>query len=126
LRLLVDEHYTIAIAVQLRALGHDVIHVVEVADLRGASDPLVLEWAALNGRALVTENVRDFLPLHSERLAAGEHHAGILLTNPRQFPRSTDSIGLFVRSIDAYLKDRPAGSSLADAIEWLKPAPEGA
>ncbi|MGH2500602.1 MAG: DUF5615 family PIN-like protein [Candidatus Limnocylindria bacterium] len=32
--------------------------------LRGAEDARVLDLAAAEGRALVTENARDFLPLH--------------------------------------------------------------
>jgi hypothetical protein len=64
LRLLLDEMYAPAVAVELRARGHDVLSVHEADPvLVGASDAEVLFAAVSAERALVTENVRDFRPL---------------------------------------------------------------
>ena len=122
MRLLLDEHYSPEIAQQLRTShGHDVLHAGEVSEVKGRFDPIVLEWAVEHGRVLVTENVRDFLPLHQVMLARGDQHGGLIFSNPRQLPRSKATIGLFVRSIDFYLRTLPTDFSLANAVEWLMP-----
>jgi hypothetical protein len=121
-RLLLDEHYSPEIAEQLRAAhGHDVIHAAEVTEIKGRHDAVLLTWAVQNGRAIVTENVADFMPLHQEMIARGEHHHGLIFTNPRQLPRSKHTIGLFVRSLNGYLRTLPEGFTLADTINWLLP-----
>jgi len=71
----------------------------------------------------VTENVKDFMPLHNEVLARGEHHAGLVFTDPAQFPRSRLTIGSFVTSIDFFVRSRPAVLTLVDQVEWLTPWP---
>jgi hypothetical protein len=64
LRLLLDEMYAPAVAVELRARGHDVLSVHEADPaLVGAADSEVLSAAVSAERVLVTENVRDFRPL---------------------------------------------------------------
>ena len=64
MRLLLDEMYASAVAVELRARGHDVLSVHEADPvLGGASDAKVLSAAVSAERVLVTENVRDFRPL---------------------------------------------------------------
>jgi len=91
-KLLLDEHYSPAIAEQLQKRGYDVLPVaersrVEHAHLRQRSDEDLLRWARDEGRVLVTENVRDFMSLHRTFLARGDVYAGILFTSPRAFPR---------------------------------------
>jgi hypothetical protein len=81
--------HTAAIAVVLRERGIDAIAVTEVAGLRGTADAELFTWAAAPGRSIVTENVRDFIPLAQRMAGDGHDHAGLILTNPRRFPRST-------------------------------------
>jgi len=66
LKLALDEMYAAAAAVaeQLRRRDHDVIAVAERADLRGTPDENLLAWARTEDRALVTDNQRDFIPIH--------------------------------------------------------------
>ena len=52
-----------AIAEQLRAKGHDVIAVVADPALVGLSDDQILAHATDTRRALVTANIKDFMPL---------------------------------------------------------------
>ncbi|MGH8829427.1 MAG: DUF5615 family PIN-like protein, partial [Jiangellaceae bacterium] len=54
-RLLLDEHYPAGIAEPLRAAGHDVIAVVEDAELRAQPDSELPRWAADRGQRIVTE-----------------------------------------------------------------------
>jgi predicted nuclease of predicted toxin-antitoxin system len=122
LRLLLDEHYSPKIAEALRERGHDVASVKERDDLRGLSDREV--WAGASGerRALVTENVADFMPLVHEATAAGERYPGIVFTSARSLPRDRGSIGLYVETLDAFLAEHRADEALADRVHWLDPA----
>jgi hypothetical protein len=109
LKLLLDEMYSDAIAVELRARGYDVLSVREVIPaLAGALDDEVLRIATDLERTLVTENVRDYRPLETALLAGGDHHHGIVYTTDRQFPRGNpQTIGHLVRSLDALLTKPP-------------------
>jgi predicted nuclease of predicted toxin-antitoxin system len=79
-RLLLDEHYSPEIARQLRIRGHDVVAVAERADLVGLGDDELLQRMAQERRAIMTNNVKDFLPLASRATVAADHHCGLLFT----------------------------------------------
>lgn len=88
MKLLLDEMHAPAVA---EALSRDSLDVRAVAGedlLRGVSDAELLALAAADGRALVTENVRDFMRLHHEWVGVRKAHAGIVLTRPRKFGRA--------------------------------------
>ena len=74
MKLLLDEMYPSRIADELRTRGHDVLSV-DQAPGSGTPDEDVLEHARSEGRALVTENVRDYRPLAEMLLASGLSHA---------------------------------------------------
>jgi hypothetical protein len=87
-RLLLDEMYPPALAVELRAQGVDCVAVLEAGvGLAGAPDDRVLAWAAAAGRAVVTENVSDFA-----RLAGASAHTGIVLVASSRYPRSRSGL----------------------------------
>ena len=114
MRLLLDEMYAPTIAAQLRLRGHDVVSVHDLGDLlaTGSSDADVLVAAQREERTLVTENVRDYRPLESALLADGSHHAGVVYTSNRQFPRGNPATaGRLVRALDALLR---AAADLGD------------
>jgi len=68
----------------------------------------VLAAARREERVLVTENVRDFRPLESALLAEGSHHAGLVYTSNRQFPRGDPATtGRLIRALDALLRTAP-------------------
>jgi hypothetical protein len=92
--------YPILIAEELRRRGLDVVSVHE-APGAGTSDADVLEFARSDGRAVVSENVRDFRPLAEALLAAGGSHAGLVFTTEKRWPR-TDPGGL-IRALDELL-----------------------
>jgi predicted nuclease of predicted toxin-antitoxin system len=64
-KLLLDEMLSPAIARDLRAHGHDAEPVAGHPDREALSDPEVLALARAEHRALVTNNLRDFRPLHN-------------------------------------------------------------
>jgi len=86
--LLLDEMFSDDIAQQLRAKGHDVISVVADQTLVGLPDDQVLAYATTAGRALVTANIKDFVPLDGRHRAAGQSHAGLVLVSTKTFPQS--------------------------------------
>ncbi len=87
-------------------------------DLLGLADAVVLERATQLGRALVTDNVRHFLPLHHRYLAQQKTHAGLILAHPRGYPRSKKTIGIWVRGLEQSYKGWRRGST-ENLCEWL-------
>nr|WP_274636478.1 DUF5615 family PIN-like protein [Microbacterium bovistercoris] len=117
-RLLLDEHYSQAIAAALRVRGHDVVAVVTDPDLRGADDPAIFRSAAQSGRRIVTENIKDFRPLLLAALDAGDLAAALLLVPPRRFPRGSASrTGAIIGAIEAWMS--PAGDGDRPVEDWL-------
>ena len=86
--LLLDEMFSDDIAQQLRAKGYDVISVVADSVLTGLPDDQILAYAAIEGRALVTANIKDFVPLDARYRAAGQSHAGLILVSTKTFPQN--------------------------------------
>jgi predicted nuclease of predicted toxin-antitoxin system len=67
------------LATDLRGRGFDVVRTEEAGN-DTASDEEQLAFAAANGRAIVTFNVRDFAPLHEKWQTSGQPHAGIIVS----------------------------------------------
>lgn len=53
------------------------------ANRLGQSDPDQLDWAAHNGRVLVTLNVSDFARLHYEWVVQTRDHSGLIVSQQR-------------------------------------------
>jgi len=119
--LLLDEHFSPRIAVQLRQRGHDVVAARERADLRGMSDAALFALMPTERRAIVTEDAADFLPLVRAAVVRGTDHFGVVLTSPRQFPRTIAAIGRLISALDAFLAARPADDALRGQSWWLEP-----
>src|SRR6266700_2324676 len=86
--LLLDEMFTDDIAQQLRTKGYDVISVVADPALVGLPDDQILAYATTEGRALVTANIRDFIPLDTRYRAADQSHAGLIFVSTKTFPQN--------------------------------------
>jgi hypothetical protein len=121
-RLLLDEHYAPEVASALRDRGHDVIAVAERQDLRRKIDIDILMAAALDGRVVVTEDAKDFMPIGLRRLPSREPHSGIVLVSPHAFPRSRNGFGLLIRALDALLIAHLGDVDLVGEVVWLKRA----
>lgn len=78
-RLYLDRHIMPRLAVDLRGRGFDVL-TTEEAGKDTAPDEEQLQFAAAEGRAILTFNIRDFAPLHDEWHAAGRAHGGIIVS----------------------------------------------
>ena len=86
--LLLDEMFTDDIAQQLCAKGYDVISVVADPALTGLPDDQILAYATTEGRALITANIKDFVPLDGRYRAAGQSHTGLILVSTKTFPQN--------------------------------------
>ncbi|MEX2211224.1 MAG: DUF5615 family PIN-like protein [Gaiellaceae bacterium] len=104
MRLLLDEHYAKQIAEELRGLGHDVVCVTERPELVGLRDEDLLAAMASERRAILTENWGDFGRLLEVAAREGRPHAGVIFTSRRRLPRSRATIGLYVRTLDQFLR----------------------
>jgi predicted nuclease of predicted toxin-antitoxin system len=78
-RLYFDRHIMKRLAADLRSCSYDVL-TTEEAGKDTASDEEQLAFATAEGRALLTFNIRDFAPLHEQWQAAGQSHAGIIVS----------------------------------------------
>ncbi len=94
------------IAEQLRAKGHDVLAVVADPALTALPDDQILAHAAAAGRALVTANIKDFMPLDAEYRAAGHEHAGLILVSAKTFPQDRTYTASLASSLSNLL-DQP-------------------
>jgi predicted nuclease of predicted toxin-antitoxin system len=121
-KLLLDEHYPPRIAVELRRRGHDVVAAPERPELRGLPDEALFALMAAERRAILTEDAADFLPIVRAATVRGTDHFGVVLTSPRQFPRTVRSIGRLVSALDALLTARPTDDALRGQSWWLEPA----
>lgn len=123
MRLLLDEHYSPEIARQLRTRGHDVVAVAERADLVGFGDDELLRRMAREQRAILTNNVKDFVPLSSRAALERDDHFGLLLTSDKSMPRRNDAIGRLVDALDAFLQCHQAEDSCRNQVQWLTSSP---
>jgi len=104
--LLLDEMFSEAIAQQLRAKGHDVRAVVADPSLASLPDDQILARAAATGRALVTANIKDFMPLDAQYRAAGQAHAGLILVSAKTFPQNRSYTTAVMSALAAFLDER--------------------
>ena len=120
MRAILDEQLSPQIAALLRKAGHDVDAVADREDLAGLSDRLIFEVACGEGRAVVTNNIKDFRPLAAEWLAQGRLHSGLILL-PSARTRTRHAIAAIAAAIELVLRDHPDG--LSGSERWIGPLP---
>jgi predicted nuclease of predicted toxin-antitoxin system len=119
MKLLLDEHFSPEVARQLRSRGHDAVAARERPELHGLSDRQLLGAARVERRAIVTENVADFVELHRQSLVAGDSHHGIVFTSPKRYPRTRRAIGRLVVALGDLMTAQPKPDALRDQTWWL-------
>jgi predicted nuclease of predicted toxin-antitoxin system len=78
-KLLLDEHIWAYLAKLLREQGFDVTHVTEV-DLVATPDDKIMRYAARNHMAIVTFNIKDYVPLAIQYYEDGKEHYGVVVS----------------------------------------------
>lgn len=89
MKLILDEMHAPVVAEALRARGFEAIAVAATPRLRGIADADLLDLAASEGHALVTENIADFVLLDAWWSSEGRTHAGLVFTHPKRFDRAS-------------------------------------
>jgi hypothetical protein len=102
-RLLLDEMFPRAMADQLNAKGHDVRAVVADQEFVGLPDEEILIGATEAGRALVTANIRDFMPIDASYRATKRSHAGLIMVSTKTFPQNRTYITAITSALDVLL-----------------------
>lgn len=118
MRALLDEQLSPEIAVELRRQGHDVVAVGERPDLIGRKDRDIIAVAHSEGRAVITNNLKDFRPLAAARLAEGEQHGGLILL-PSTHARTRAQALRLADAIAAVMSANPDG--LDSSERWVGP-----
>ena len=120
MRAILDEQLSPQIAVRLRKAGYEVDAVADREDLVARSDRIILEVACREGRAVVTNTIKDFRPLAAEWLAQGRVHAGLILL-PSTRTRNRHAIAAVAAAIESVLRQHPDG--LSGSERWIAPLP---
>lgn len=119
MRLLLDEMLSPAIARELQARGYDAESVAGHPDREALPDPEVLALARAERRVIVTNNVRDFRPLHVEAvMPGGPGHYGMIFM-AGNYRRTKNDIGRIIAALETKLTKYPGDEALVNAEEWL-------
>jgi hypothetical protein len=94
------------IADELRSKGHDVLAVVADPALLALPDDQILAHATAAGRALVTANIKDFMPLDAQYRAASQT-AGLILISSKTFRQDRAYTAAITGAISALLDQDP-------------------
>ena len=119
MRLLFDEMYPARLALGLRERDLDAEAVDERPPLRGLADEELLVIAAAEGRALVTENVADFMRLYGEWGGSGRSHAGIVIALSGRFSRTPAGYQALVAALVDLSSEWSGPEALANAVHFL-------
>ena len=90
--------FSVAVAERLRqTYGHDAIHVAE-AGLRATADTQVAASARADGRAIVTENVADFV---------AERDLVLVFILKRNLPAGSAQAATLAKILDRWVHEHP-------------------
>ena len=118
MKLLLDTHHSRLGAARLRDAGHDVIAAADDPALASLPDEELLRIDHRLGRALVTENAKDFDRIVRAWSSVGEHHSGVVFTSPRRYHRASQAYPTnLVTGLTLLLEKPPAEQ--ADMVVWL-------
>ena len=119
MRLLLDEMLSVAIARELRERGYDVLAAAEHPGWAALSDTEVLAVARTERRAIVTNNLRDYRPLHADAITpGGPGHVGMVFM-PGSYRRTKADTGRIISALGAKLTEYPGDEDLANGECWL-------
>ena len=112
MKLYLDEDLSPEISAWLRRNGVDAVSAHEAGKTR-LSDFDQLSFAASEGRALVTRNVRHFVALAHEAIGAESPHSGIVLDPSSPSGHEIAAIG---RALKRLVAELPGGLGRYDVV----------
>ena len=118
MRLALDNHYSPRIATHLRELGHDVVAAIERGWEAEDDEPLLMVCHD-ERRALVTNDVVDFVAIVRRWVVEGQAHSGLIFTSDDSMPRGRGAIGRYVEALDSLLRANPGVDAFAERVHWL-------
>lgn len=111
MRLLLDEMLPPQVASALRARGLDVVAIKEHQELIALGDEEVLDVAILDDRAVVTDNLSDFLPIFWSRTTSGLACASIVALSSTRLNRNSKAFkGELIRTLERFVAATPVPS----------------
>jgi hypothetical protein len=113
-RAALDRGYPSSLARRLRELRHDVVALAERPDLLDLDDAAVAAALAGEGRALVTQNAADWIPLQDAL-------PGLLLVDRHRYPRTPLAADKLILALDAALSGLGGDDHLPEGRRWLEP-----
>lgn len=102
-RFLADEHIhpQLVLGLKRRAPEADIVRVQDVG-LRTLDDPTILQWAADEGRALITRDRKTIPTFAHQRVAAGKAMPGVFaLRNNTTMAFAIDELAMIAGASDA-------------------------
>jgi predicted nuclease of predicted toxin-antitoxin system len=118
-RLLLGEMLSPAIARELRGRGHDVLAIADHPGWVALSDPEVMTLARTERRTVITNNLRDYRPLHADAITpGGPGHFGMIFM-PSTYRRTKEDTRRIIAALEAKLAEYPGDEDLANGECWL-------
>jgi hypothetical protein len=108
------------IARELRARGHDVVAIKsDRPDLLSRLDVEIVQQMVTERRVVVTNNIKDYRPIHDRLLARGEEHSGMLFTLDDTMPRHKRKVSRWVDVLARLLEAHPEDGSFRNRMRLL-------
>jgi hypothetical protein len=122
-RLVLNEMWSSEIARQLRSRGHDVVAATELPRrYRGIPDHEFFRRAQADNRAIVTDNVADFIGVLREHTSRARPHFGLVFAVRPAFDRARPGVvGEMIRALDGLLAEREGDEPSSD-VHFLRSA----
>lgn len=121
MKLLLDEMISPRIARELSSHGHDVQAITgDRSELKATPDIEIVQRLHGERRAIVTNNVRDFQPIHRRLIAHREEHSGMVFTWDGSLPRNRAAIPRWVEALDELLKAHREADALRNQTRHLR------
>lgn len=121
MRLLLDEMISPAIARELRGRGCDVQAIKrDRPELQSLADAEIVRRMVSERRAIVTNDVADFAPIHARIVAEGDEHYGMVFTDDSTLPRNRANVTVWVEALAELLSTCVSEDYLRNGTHYLR------
>lgn len=114
-RFLLDEHVTRVFERVLREHGTEVVHAVDEIGEQTV-DKSLLEWCTDHQYILITNDLKDFKPLHTKH----DHHGIFVYTDPRLPDRDPEGLARAVIPVVEQYETADMKNTFVDLNQWYE------